>query len=417
MDFKKEKIRAYYLHNTHVENVFINEYMAGAPGDFVKTYLLALMYTELQVPISNEAIARELGLSPEDVLKAWSYWEEAGVIKKHLLSPEDPYRYKVEFLNLKEQLYGKNGKKGQAKKEKGGELPSMMDDKALRDMYGEIEQAAGRLLAGTEMEDILGWIRDYKLTPEAVVYAFSYCAERRGNSRHKYVETVLRDWASRGLATKEKIEEFLQENDSRQLMYRRILKALGLMRNPTEEEKRLMDLWFDQMEFSMEQVLDACRKTSGISNPNIKYVNGVLGSWHKEKKEGDGAASPSGAALQRALGSYEEDRSRNEEDARRRKEEIYRLLPRIREIDEEMRRSALEISRQMVSGEYGSRGRIRELKTGSEALLKERESLLEGKGYRKDYTDVWYTCPLCRDTGILESGERCPCINEKIGGN
>ena len=35
----KTKIYNYYLHNTAVENVFINEYMIDAPGDYVKVLL------------------------------------------------------------------------------------------------------------------------------------------------------------------------------------------------------------------------------------------------------------------------------------------------------------------------------------------------------------------------------------------
>jgi len=33
MNFKKEKIQNYYLYDTHVENMFINEYMIDADGD------------------------------------------------------------------------------------------------------------------------------------------------------------------------------------------------------------------------------------------------------------------------------------------------------------------------------------------------------------------------------------------------
>lgn len=39
MNFKREKINNYYLHDTAVENVFINEFLPVAPGDFVRVYL------------------------------------------------------------------------------------------------------------------------------------------------------------------------------------------------------------------------------------------------------------------------------------------------------------------------------------------------------------------------------------------
>ena len=67
MGFRKEKIRDYFLLDTSVENMFINEYMASAPGDFVKIYLFALMYCGLDSDLTNEDIARHLNLDIEDV--------------------------------------------------------------------------------------------------------------------------------------------------------------------------------------------------------------------------------------------------------------------------------------------------------------------------------------------------------------
>ena len=43
MSFTREKIRDFYLLATDVENIFINEYMPAAPGDFVKVYLYGLL--------------------------------------------------------------------------------------------------------------------------------------------------------------------------------------------------------------------------------------------------------------------------------------------------------------------------------------------------------------------------------------
>ena len=42
MSFNREKIKDFYLLTTDVENIFINEYMTAAPGDYVKVYLYGL---------------------------------------------------------------------------------------------------------------------------------------------------------------------------------------------------------------------------------------------------------------------------------------------------------------------------------------------------------------------------------------
>ena len=45
MGFKREKRKDYFLLDTSVENIFINEYMVSAPGEFVKVYMFAHMYS------------------------------------------------------------------------------------------------------------------------------------------------------------------------------------------------------------------------------------------------------------------------------------------------------------------------------------------------------------------------------------
>lgn len=58
MSFTREKIRDFYLLATDVENIFINEYMPAAPGDFVKVYLYGLLYSQNDAPMSYDQMAR-----------------------------------------------------------------------------------------------------------------------------------------------------------------------------------------------------------------------------------------------------------------------------------------------------------------------------------------------------------------------
>ena len=34
--------------------------------------------------------------------------------------------------------------------------------------------------------------------------------------------------------------------------------------------------------------------------------------------------------------------------------------------------------------------------------------------FKIDYMDPVYTCALCRDTGVLDTGERCGCFARKL---
>ena len=46
------------------------------------------------------------------------------------------------------------------------------------------------------------------------------------------------------------------------------------------------------------------------------------------------------------------------------------------------------------------------------SLSTEKAFLLTDNGFELDYMDIKYTCPHCKDTGILETGERCQCFGE-----
>lgn len=57
MDYRKQNIDNYFLYDTPVENIFISEYAKSAPGDYVKVYLLALMYAGLGRDFGDDRIA------------------------------------------------------------------------------------------------------------------------------------------------------------------------------------------------------------------------------------------------------------------------------------------------------------------------------------------------------------------------
>ena len=149
MTFRREKIKDYFLLDTSVENLFINEYMAAAPGDFVKVYLFAQMYADLGQEITNEEIAKYLSMEHEDVLRAWTYWEKMGVIRKIRRESADKFDYDVEFVLLKEQFYGDKESKRPVGLDQS--MQAAMGDKEIQEMFQAIEKASGNVLSGTEM--------------------------------------------------------------------------------------------------------------------------------------------------------------------------------------------------------------------------------------------------------------------------
>lgn len=415
MNFTREHIKDYYLKDTSVENIFINEYMAEAPGDFVKVYLFALMYADYDMLMSNDTIAKQLNLADEDVLKAWSYWESLGIIKKHYDKPGDKFHYQVEFLNLKERVYGKKNRNKRSDSAIPPNLKGILEDQALKELYSDIERITGRLFEGKEPSEILSWINDYNITPEVIKFAYSYCMKKKNHSNSKYVAAIVKEWAGRGLKTAEQVQEYLEETDNRHYQYKRILRALGFMRNPTEEEKRIIDSWFDGMGFGIDRILEACKKTSGISNPNINYINSVLKAWNSGvDKPARHTEDNKTNFIAQVFKSYEEIRLKNEKQAGIRRSEVYERIPRIKEIEEETRDTGLKISKIMLSGGMDAKNRIKAMKTAIDRLNQEKAFLMTENNFKIDYMDVVYDCPLCKDTGTLDTGERCSCFVEKL---
>lgn len=406
MDFSKQNITNYYLYDTAVDNMFIAEYMATAPGDYVKAYLLALMYADLKVPCTNEELAKQLSLPIEEVMLSWNHWEKLGLVKKHYADPVEKLVYTIEFLNIREARFGKRQDPGP----KGNTFIKLTDDE-LAQLYRDIEAATGRLFEGKEPEEIASWITDFNMSPDVILFGYKYCTTRRKSSKYRYVGTVLKDWNQKGLRTIADIQKHLEDTDSRHFQYKRILKALGFIRNATEEERRIMDTWFDEMNFDIERVLDACKKTSGISNPNINYINSILTAWKKEEQGDSGPASTENLYT-KVMKLYEKDRENNEQRTRENLQEIFTRIPRIKEVISQLRESSYRLSKAMLMGVNGAEAMARE-KEKIVALNEEKARLLAEGGFPKDATDTVYTCKLCKDTGMLDSGERCSCFNEK----
>ena len=100
MNFVKEKSKDFYLLDSKIENIFINEYMPAARGDYVKVFIYGCMYAEHGLPMDNLTMAKQLGLSEKDVQDAWSYWEKMGAIKRRYDELHAEMGYYLEFIKL-----------------------------------------------------------------------------------------------------------------------------------------------------------------------------------------------------------------------------------------------------------------------------------------------------------------------------
>jgi len=409
MNFIKEKTKDFYLLDSRIENIFINEYLPAAPGDFVKVFIYGYMYAEYGLEMSDVVMAKQLGISNKKVRDAWDYWEKMGAIRKLYFDDAGGIDFTVEFVSLKELMYGKSTEA--ITDEKPVDV-NIFGNEEIKKMFDEIENKMARSLSSTEVAEILSWIVDEGISPEVVLLGVTYCLEKNKTSM-KYMASVVKGWTADGLNTADAISAHLQEVDQRFYQYRRVLKALGFNRNATEAEKRMMDGWFDEMGYNMERVLEACTKTVGISSPNFSYVNKVLENWKNQAENRGSDVNDNKVVTQAVLNQYYEYlRNQAVAAAEQRTEEIYDKLPRIKEIDSETQILGSELSKALILGTEGDESK--EIKQKMDQLAVDRAVLLTENNYEMDYTDIKYACDKCNDTGITDLGERCSCVKQRM---
>ena len=98
-----------------------------------------------------------------------------------------------------------------------------------------------------------------------------------------------------------------------------------------------------------------------------------------------------------------------EKEAKIRHEEVLAGLPAIGQLEKKIRDNFTEITTLAISGTVDKQQKIRAIKNDNAELQKRIDRTLIGSGIPIDYMDVHYKCPICKDTGTLESGQICSC--------
>ena len=116
-----------------------------------------------------------------------------------------------------------------------------------------------------------------------------------------------------------------------------------------------------------------------------------------------------GRLLRLAQERYETDRSIREAEQAARREAIYTRRPRLREIDEELRRTTSRVLAAALRRGQDPLAEIQRLKAQNLSLQEERKGLLAELGLTEDDLENTPRCALCGDTGY-RGGEMCRCL-------
>lgn len=103
---------------------------------------------------------------------------------------------------------------------------------------------------------------------------------------------------------------------------------------------------------------------------------------------------------------YNNKQMRNHQIVIQREEELYRAVPELSRLDDDVSHLSVESIDRLLNGDAAGSAALKE-KLGD--IRKQRETLIQEHGYPLDYLTPPYDCPLCQDTGFVD-GKRCRCF-------
>jgi DNA replication protein DnaC len=107
---------------------------------------------------------------------------------------------------------------------------------------------------------------------------------------------------------------------------------------------------------------------------------------------------------------FDKRRMEDEYDLNRRKKEIYEKIPKIQEIDNFIVEKNVEKAKSLI---LGDKSKVPDLDLEVKEAKDEKITLLISNGFSKDYMEIKYVCPICKDTGYIGS-EKCICFKNEI---
>ncbi len=122
--------------------------------------------------------------------------------------------------------------------------------------------------------------------------------------------------------------------------------------------------------------------------------------------------------LNSLLRDYERKKLNAELDLERRKDLIYKLIPRLLEIDTELNSLGIQSAKSILFSPEKKDFYLNDLNKEIKDLKDEKEFILIKNGYSKDYFEPFYECKLCNDTGFVTDENfktsMCSCLKQKL---
>ena len=244
-----------------LDNVFILELMPFAPENYTKVYIYGKMLAEGNAGADNspDRMAKLLGMTEDDIMEAFRYWEEQGLVRISAVPP-----YEVEY---KPAGYIRPSHKAFSKKK----------FTAFNEML--MRMFPNREFLPSELNEYYSVIEDYHIDTDAMLSIIAYCARLKGKSvGWKYIVTVARNLANEGCRTTDEVETKLSSYDIVSTDVAKLFKVLHIRRAQDFEDVRLYRKWTEEMGFSPAAVLAVAKGVYG----EMKGLDTLLTRYHAD---------------------------------------------------------------------------------------------------------------------------------------
>lgn len=327
---------------TTVSDIFIDQYMPKANGEFVKVYLYLLRATGSGAGIATiSEIADHFSNTEADIIRALNYWASEGILQ--LQSGADGQIMGINLCSLSvsgmqaaqsniQSAVANNAAQNNLQNSvvnnaaqnilKDGvvnnaaqnistanirmqdsvveKLKSQTTDKAsssqkeytldeikefrknpdISELFFIIETYLKHTLSSTDTNMVLYWLDELHFSTDLVEYLVEYCITK-GHSSLRYMNKVALGWADAGIKT---VDQAKDDAAAHSQIYYSVMKALGITgRNLVDSEVSLINKWVGEYGFDIELVKAACSKTiSAIQKPSFEYTDSILANWRKK---------------------------------------------------------------------------------------------------------------------------------------
>ena len=246
---------------------FLNDYVPVAPENCLKVYLFGLLKCQNSAGYDNtiENFENVLGLTKEDILNAFLYWQDQNLVQ---ILEVDPIE--VRYLPTKDNL--KNLKKIESKK--------------YASFVAEIQEIiSGRQINPNEYYKYIDFIESYHIQPCDFNMIVKYCVDKKGtNINCNYILTVAKVWADEGIRTAEKIEEKIESLTLLTSDISQVAKALKFKGNLSIEHQQMYEKWTKSLGFTLNNILLLAKKVSTkTKNFSFEMLDKMLTKYYELK--------------------------------------------------------------------------------------------------------------------------------------